>query len=390
MKIAIVGAGLSGLTAALALHKYGQKNIQVFERASEPSEAGAGIQLAPNAVRLLHMLGLSGEIAKIAHCSDYGELRRARDNRRLATLPYSGYFRKRYGVPAYHLLRSDLHRLLVDAVRHAQIRLNTGKTLLESRHQGQGVELSFADGSVHEADLVIAADGVGSVLSEQIFPGHSPRYSGAACWRGLINQVDSGVDRVTVWVDQDRHLVAYPVGHSSQVNLVATIKKPQWDDQERVVASSREDWTSAFEGCCPEVLSLIEQAPESRLWGLFEQRDLPAWYHGCQVLIGDAAHAMLPNLAQGAAQGMEDGFMLAQLLAGARSVCDIEAGLASFYEKRRERVKRVQEGARWNLAFFHQPRGVATALRDGLMRLGGPLTTGIIARKYHWLYSRSG
>jgi salicylate hydroxylase len=99
---------------------------------------------------------------------------------------------------------------------------------------------------------------------------------------------------------------------------------------------------------------------------------------------------MLPNLAQGAAQGMEDGFMLAQLLTGARSVSDIEAGLASFYEKRRERVKRVQEGARWNLAFFHQPGGAATALRDGLMRLGGPLTTGIIARKYHWLYSRSG
>lgn len=392
MKIAIVGAGISGFTAALTLYEQGQKDIQIYERAAELAEIGAGIQLAPNAVRLLHQLGLADSLGQVAHCSAFGELRRAEDNQLLAALPYSDYFQRHHGLPALQLMRTDLHQLLLNAVEHRQIKIQLNKTLLKSVQTDRTVQLGFTDGSEATVDLVIGADGVGSVLTRQLFPQHPPEYSGFACWRALIDQ--SKIDRepvncVIVWAAQDRHMVAYPVGRSSQLNLVATVRKGQWPHSGRVVPSAKEDWIASFEGCCENVTALIEQAPTSDLWGFFEQRNLPCWHKGHQVLIGDAAHAMLPNLAQGAAQGMEDAMVLAQFLAGVERPDDIQAALARFYEKRHSRVKRVQDGARWNLNFFHQQAGPLTAFRDSLMRLAGPLTTGLIGRKYHWLYSRS-
>ncbi|MEQ8953934.1 MAG: FAD-dependent monooxygenase [Gammaproteobacteria bacterium] len=174
-----------------------------------------------------------------------------------------------------------------------------------------------------------------------------------------------------------------------QLNLVATIRQEHWQYSGRVAPSDKAAWIKAFEGSCENVSALVDRAPASDLWGLFEQKSLPCWHRGRQVLIGDAAHAMLPNLAQGAAQGMEDGVVLAQLLAAAGHPSGIEMALSSFYKQRNSRVKKVQDGARWNLGFFHQQKSPLTAFRDNLMRLGGPLTTKLIGRKYHWLYCRS-
>ena len=392
MKIAIAGAGISGLTAALALFEKGEKEIQLFERATELGEVGAGIQLAPNAVRLLHQLGLGDSLAKIAHSTGKGELRRAGDNQLLANLPSSEYFLKHYGLPAYQVLRADLHALLLNALEDRQIEIQLGKELAETKQFDHQVQLVFADGSKTDADLLIGADGVGSTLSAQLFPGQPPLYAGVACWRSLLDQEKTGltpVDKITVWTGEGRHLVVYPAGRSALLNLVAVIKQDHWEYPHRVAPSSKNQWLNAFDGCCEQVAALIEHAPESDLWGLFEQKSLPRWHKGNQVLIGDAAHAMLPNLAQGAAQGMEDAVLLAEILSGVTESAEIESALAKFYLRRRERVSKVQKGARWNLDFFHQSGSPKTTLRDGLMRIGGSLTTSMIARKYHWLYSTS-
>ena len=317
MKIAIAGAGISGLTAALALHEKGEKEIQLYERAARLGEIGAGIQLAPNAVRLLHQLGLGDSLVKIAHSTGEGELRRAGDNQLLANLPSSEYFLKHYGLPAYQVLRTDLHALLLNALEDRQIEIQLDKELVETQQNNCEVQLGFADGTKTNADILIGADGVGSKLSAQMFPGQPPLYAGVACWRALLDQEKSGlapIEKVTVWINEGRHLVAYPVGHSSLLNLVAVIKKDHWEYPHRVAPSSKAHWFKSFDGCCEQVATLIEHAPESDLWGFFEQRGLPAWHKGNQVLIGDAAHAMLPNLAQGAAQSMEDAMVLAEIL----------------------------------------------------------------------------
>ena len=392
MKIAIAGAGISGLTAALALHEKGEKEIQLYERAARLGEIGAGIQLAPNAVRLLHQLGLGDSLVKIAHSTGEGELRRAGDNQLLANLPSSEYFLKHYGLPAYQVLRTDLHALLLNALEDRQIEIQLDKELVETQQNNCEVQLGFADGTKTNADILIGADGVGSKLSAQMFPEQPPLYAGVACWRALLDGEKTGlppVEKLTVWADGGRHLVAYPVGRSSLLNLVAVIKKDHWKYPHRVAPSSKGQWLKSFEGCCEQVSALIEHAPESDLWGFFEQRGLPAWHKGNQVLIGDAAHAMLPNLAQGAAQSMEDAMVLAEILSEVNESAEIEVALTKFYLRRRDRVSRVQKGARWNLDFFHQSGSLKTALRDGLMRVGGPLTTSMIARKYHWLYSTS-
>lgn len=392
MKIAIVGAGISGLTAALALYEQGLRDVQVYERAAKLTEVGAGIQLAPNAVRLLYQLGLASPLERVAQCTAFGELRRESDNRALATLPYADYFQRHYGLPAYQLLRTELHELLLTAVRERQIDIHLDKELLVSRQSDQKVKMFFSDGSEQVADLLVGADGVGSVLATQMFPEHPPRYSGFACWRALIDQKNTDlepVNQVTVWAGPDRHLVAYPVGQSMQLNLVATIRQEQWQYSGRVAPSGKESWIKAFEGCCENVSTLIDRAPASDLWGFFEQKSLSCWHSEHQVLIGDAAHAMLPNLAQGAAQGMEDGVVLAELLAEAGHPSGIEMALSNFYKQRNSRVKKVQDDARWNLDFFHQQKSPLTAFRDNLMRLGGPLTTELIGKKYHWLYCRS-
>lgn len=392
MKIAIVGAGISGLTAALALYEQGLKDVQIYERAAKLTEMGAGIQLAPNAVRLLYQLGLASRLESVAQRAAFGELRRAIDNRVLAVLPYADYFQRHYGLPCFQLLRTELHELLLAAVQERQIAVHLDRELLETRQPDQKVKAFFSDGSEQTVDLLIGADGVSSALAAQIFPGQPPRYSGFACWRALIDQKNTGsqpVNQVTVWAAQDRHLVAYPAGPAKQLNLVATIRHEQWQYSGRVAPSEKEAWLRAFDGCCEDVFALIECAPPSDLWGFFEQKNLPCWHKGHQVLIGDAAHAMLPNLAQGAAQGMEDGVVLARLLAEAPYPSGIESTLTSFYRQRRSRIKKVQDGARWNLNFFHRQKSPLTAFRDNLMRLGGPLTTELIGRKYHWLYSRS-
>jgi len=392
MKIAIAGAGISGLTAALALVERGAKEIFLFERATELGEIGAGIQLAPNAVRLLHQLGFGDSLAEIAHSKGIAELRRAGDNQLLVNLPSSEYFFKHYGYPAYQVLRADLHALLLNALKVRQVEIQLGKELIETQQSDYQVQLGFADGSKTDADILIGADGLGSMLSAQLFPEQPPTYTGAACWRALLDQEKAGltpIEKMSVWTGEGRHLVAYPVGRSALLNLVAVIRKDHWEYPHRVAPSSKNQWLNAFDGCCEQVAALIEHAPESDLWGLFEQKSLPRWHKGNQVLIGDAAHAMLPNLAQGAAQGMEDAVLLAEILSGVTESAEIESALVKFYLRRRERVSKVQKGARWNLDFFHQSGSPKTTLRDGLMRIGGSLTTSMIARKYHWLYSTS-
>lgn len=388
-KIAIVGAGISGLTTAIALYRKGFRNIQVFEQARQLGEVGAGIQLGPNAVRELNKLGFEKQLAAIADSCQQGAMYRAEDNCKLADLPYGNYFLKKYGVPGYQVLRTHIHSLLVEEVSQLGVPIYTSKTLQGIEQHSNSVSLQFSDGGVEQADLVIAADGVGSHVAEHFFPDFPIHYSGQACWRALVDRQTLGADwsdAVRVWVDSGRHMVAYPVAQSSKLNLVAIVDHPHWDSEQRVIDSSAEAWLQRFEGCSPELLRIIGKAQTSKFWGLFERSFLPTWHKGNTALIGDAAHPMLPSLAQGAAQGIEDACCLGDLLAQANSDSDIESVFAKFHALRHRRVERVQKTARWNLEYFHQPPNLRRSLRHLGMRVGGAFTAGLIARNYHWLY----
>lgn len=399
--IAIIGAGISGLSAALALSQKGFTRIELFERADRLEEVGAGIQLGPNAVRALRNLGVGEPLGKCADNSAWGYLREGESNRLLSRLPLSEYSEKQYALPSYQVLRSDLHSILLDQVTEAGVTVTTGKKVvrINSNDPGIAAELHFDTGGIRQADLVIGADGINSVLARQMYPDYPNYFSGVACWRTLIDNQDSDAARIhsmSVWVGEGKHLIAYPVANSTRVNLVGVVARQSWEFPEQVQGSTTEDWLRAYEGWAPDALRLIAKAQAPRFWGLFERPVLPAWSKANCVLIGDAAHPMLPSLAQGAAQGIEDAIVLAELLAEALEEAMTEPSskfktapeqvLGQLYRRRHERVERVQASARWNLDYFHQPKGFYRLCRNLAMQLAGPIGTELIARRYHWLY----
>ena len=389
INIAIVGAGITGLTAALALSKKGFSQVRVFERAEVLSEAGAGIQLGPNAVRELGKLGLAETLEAVSDSCQWGELRQGSDNRFLAKLPFSEHSKRAYGAPCYQILRTDLQHLLHQQVLAAGVTIEVGRQLTSCQQKPYSTELYFADGRTEVVDLMIAADGIDSVVTRQWFPDSPLSYAGLACWRTLIDSQilpGQGWQRVRLWIGEGRHLISYPVANSSKLNIVALKSLPHWSGSSRIQASHVNDWLAAFEGFCPEVMDMIAQVEQTSLWGLFERPHLPSWHSGHAVLLGDAAHPMLPSLAQAAAQGIEDAACLAELLSRLQTPVEIEDCLARFYSTRIRRVQAVQSSARWNLNYFHQQNGVLSSVRNLLMRAGGPLTTKIIASRYHWLY----
>ena len=399
LKIAVIGAGIAGLSTALALSRRGFKNVTIFERAEQLTEVGAGIQLGPNAVRVLTELGLQDCLAHRSNAAAHGLMMDGKTAKVLAKLPFSQYSESVYGVPSYQILRADLHRILLDEVTAAGISIHVGKECIRAVDDLEGVQLEFADGDVYKAELLIAADGIRSQITDQIYPDYPIYFSGYVCWRGLIDRTElpesiaeDWFNAVSLWTGSDKHLVTYPVARSQKLNLVALAARERWDYPAPVQASSARDWCRAFDGWAPEVLSVIARAKEAQLWGLYERPALPGWSNNRCVLVGDAAHPMLPSLAQGAAQGIEDALCLADLLApapahaSAQGNIDLAAVGYQFYQQRYKRVERVQSSARWNINYFHRPEGPLRSIRNTAMRVAGPITTSLIARRYHWLY----
>ena len=399
LTIAIIGAGISGLSTALALSRNGFKNLEIFERTEQLKEVGAGIQLGPNAVRALAGLGLQGRLARCSNAAAHGLMRDGKTAKVLARLPFSQYSESVYGVPSYQILRADLHGLLLDEVRVAGIAVHCNKECVKAFDDSGTLQLEFADGNKHQAELLIAADGIRSLITDQMYPEYPVHFSGYVCWRALIDQADlpnniaeDWFNAVSVWTGTGKHLVTYPVARSQKLNLVALAARERWDYPAPVQASSAREWCRAFDGWAPEVLSVIARAKEVQLWGLYERPALPGWSNNRCVLVGDAAHPMLPSLAQGAAQGIEDALCLADLLASAPAHVsasgniDLAAVGYQFYQQRYKRVERVQSSARWNINYFHRPEGPLRSIRNTAMRVAGPITTRLIARRYHWLY----
>lgn len=395
------------MSTALALSRKGFTHIEIFERAPAIAEVGAGIQLGPNAVRALGLLGLTSNLEKFSDSAACGYMYEGETDRVLAKLPFSDYALQKYGVPSYQLMRSDLHSLLLSEVLKTSVEFQTGKELVTTCLKGDEVELCFTTVQGEEehstADLVVAADGIGSVIANQHYPDYPVSYSGFACWRALVQRdcLDnkwSGsrlnpklLNSVSVWAGSDKHMVAYPVANSSMLNLVALTAFKDWNSPLRVQKSNKADWLKDYSDWAPDILSIIDKVEDTQLWGLFTRSVLPHWYKDRCLLIGDAAHPMLPSLAQGAAQGIEDAVMLADILSRelpsrSQNKTGLDDLCNEFYKLRHARVERVQRSARWNMNYFHHPKGVYRSIRNTTMRAAGSITTGLIGSRYHWLY----
>jgi len=387
----IAGAGIAGLAAALALRKAGYEAI-VFERRDALAEFGAGLQITPNASRVLERLGALELVEALAFEPRAIVIRRGGDDAVLARLPIADA-RRRWGAPYLVIHRADLQRALADAC-YAQpgVELRLGFAVAGASDGADGVTLGLKRGllSVQErGDLAIGADGLRSKLRERLGFGlaDKPEFSGRVAFRATIPASELPptyvLPEVNLKLGARAHLVHYPLRGGSIVNFVASIEaggrdKPNedpWDNEADLDALRR-----AFASWSRETRSLIERAPSWRAWPLNGRAPIDAFAAGRIALVGDAAHPMVPFLAQGAGQAIEDAGALGRHLTGA---ADIPAALAAYSRERAPRAGRVQRDALAQAKIYHMSGPMALA-RDLTMRALGPER--LLAR-YDWIYS---
>jgi salicylate hydroxylase len=372
LRIAIIGAGIGGLTLAIALRQRGVA-AELFEQAPELSEIGAAVALSANSSRELRRLGVLDAIA--AYSTEPTELiyRDWLHGRRLAAHPmrHGLQYQNRFGAPFYGIHRADLQRVLGSALGGAGLHL--GHRLVKLVDQGDAIGLAFDQGRFAQADLVIGADGIRSVVRRFVTGGEDAVYSRTSAFRGIVPaaRLPSLPDpqALQFWMGPNAHLLHYPIGGGGDtVNFVAVIEGPAvWPHADKWLSEVEPgEALTAFKGWHRAVSEMVGSVEHKVRWGLFMMRPLLHWFRGRAVLLGDAAHAMLPHHGQGANTSIEDAITLAELLAGASSG-GLEAVLGHYQAMRRARTRKIQRSSQATNDLLHLPDGPVLAERDRRM-----------------------
>jgi 2-polyprenyl-6-methoxyphenol hydroxylase-like FAD-dependent oxidoreductase len=383
MQAIVVGAGIGGLTAALTLRRAGIE-VRVFEQAPALSEVGAGIQVSPNATRILHRLGLEQPLREVGVRPLAAVFQRYDDGRVLVRHPLGDQCEKTFGAPYYHLHRADLLEVLGAAVPKEFVHLNhrcVGLVQYPDR-----VEVNFQNGSAADADVVIGADGIHSAVRSAVFGPESPRFSGDMAYRGLVPAERLAHLKLELtassWWGPHRHFVHYFVGRGARyVNFVGIVPAGEWRLESWTAKGEVKDALAEFAGFHPLVSEIISGVDAINRWAMYDRHALPRWTDGRVTLMGDAAHAMLPYMAQGAVQSIEDAVILARCLEDA-DAAGVNAALLRYEELRKPRATRCQEGSRSNRDFYHMPDGENQVHRDANLATFATLPSG----RAEWLY----
>jgi salicylate hydroxylase len=370
--VVIIGAGVGGLTLALLLRQRGIA-AEVLEQSAELREVGAAVGLAANGTRVLGHLGLGEDLARISTEPTRLIHRDGRDGRSIAVTGDSHRYRERFGAPFFGLHRVALQRLLAGAFGPEHLHLDCRAEALTETRAGLRVRCS-SGGRAFEAGVVVGADGVHSVVRKWVVRnwvtgGDEPVYSGTSGFRGLVpaerlpSLPDPGA--LQFWMGPGAHLLHYPIHGGSVINFLAVIDGPRrWTAPAWMETAEPGAHLEAFAGWHPAVTEMLAAVPQSPRWGLFARRPLARWSRGPAVLLGDAAHAMLPHQGQGANQTIEDAAVLAAELDAA---ADVPAALRRYELRRRVRTRQVQLMSWAASAALHLPDGPAARRRDAAL-----------------------
>ena len=384
-RIAIIGGGIGGLAAALALERRGAETL-VYEQSPTLSEIGAGLNLTPNAVKALRALGLENEVGAVASTSDFLNIRDWKSGRYISRTQ-RGDFSRKYGAPNWTVHRADLLEVLAGALQTTKVHYGVRCTAIEAGDRVAAAR--FADGSTVEADVVIGADGIHSAVRTSLFGADTPRFTGCICWRGMapMEAVPDEIDATNgaLWMGPHGHVVHYPVRRGELLNIVAHFDSDAWTEESWTRECDVAEVIATYARWHPALTRLYPLSERWYKWALYDRDPPPRWSRGRATLLGDSAHAMLPYLGTGAGMALEDACVLSAAIAQQRD--DPGAALLTYERLRVPRARAAVLGARQRARENHLAspwgrlaRNLKFALRE---RFGGADNT---AFQVGWLY----
>ena len=355
--IAIVGGGIGGLAAALALVRRGIE-VAVYEQADELRELGAGVQISANGTRVLDALGLREALEKVQVEPAGKALRLWNTGQSWKVFDLGAESVRRFGSPYITIHRGDLHSVIAQALKRAKPdAIHLGHRCVSVTQTSDRVELSFANGKTVQARLVIGADGLHSVLRATLFGAPKPQFCGIIAWRGIvpIERVPPGIawQLTTNWIGPGGHSVQYPLRAGKLLNVVGLRERADWTVEGWNVRGTTEEMLGDFVGWHADLLTLFRAIDQPYKWALALRPIMDTWSKGRCTLLGDAAHSMVPFLAQGATMALEDGLVLARAIE--KYPDDHATAFARYEGARRDRANRAVAGSTAMIKQFHNP-----------------------------------
>lgn len=356
-RIVIIGGGVGGLAAAVALRQRGFE-VKIYERSNKLEEVGAGLQVGPNAVKVLYALGLNEALHRNAFEPINMVSIKWDDASLRHRVPLKAIATERYGAPYMTAHRAHIHGMLREALPDDAITLDA--TCVGALTRGDTAAARFADGREVEADAVIGADGIRSAIRAQLFGADRPRFTEMMCWRCMVpidhvptrfgpgGSVELARGEYFGWLGPNGHVICYPIGRGEMLNMFCGHVTDQWVEESWSVPSTRDELLAAYEGWNEALLGIFRHVEYVFKWGIHDRDPVPEWTKGRVTLLGDAAHPTMPTLAQGGNMAIEDGYVLARRLAHHDD--DIDAALRAYVAERQPRTARVTLQSRQQFA----------------------------------------
>jgi salicylate hydroxylase len=387
MKILISGGGIGGLTAALCFLHHGAE-VTVLEQAQELGDIGAGIQIPPNAMKVFAALGLDAALAETAFEPEAIEARMGLSGLELFHIPLAEHAVKRWGAPYLHIHRADYISVLAKALRdESPDGLHLGAEIIGYTQTEDAVEVQLADGRRITGDALIGADGIHSPVREQMLGAEKPIFTGNVAWRAVVPMAALGADgprpTACAWMGPGKHCVTYRLRRGTLANFVGVVERDDWTTESWTERGTREAALVDFADWHPTITRMLGEADTLYRWALFDRAPLPQWVDGRVGLLGDAAHPMLPFMAQGAAMAVEDAWVVAREVTQKPSPA---RGLEAYQHLRQTRTGRVQVGSRANAKTFHKRTWAGQLATYGPMWLAGKFAPMAVHKRQDPLY----
>lgn len=387
-KIVIAGAGIGGLCAALALAKRGF-DVAVYEQSSQLGEVGAGLQLSPNAMHVLHAIGIANQVTAKAFRPQSAVMRHYQSGKTYFTVPLGDFATQKYAADYLHIHRADLHAALNEACIGLNVPIHLGQAVQSYQQTAQNLTILFENGEELSADLLIGADGIKSNVRSCMLGQTPAQFTGQVAWRGVVaaNKLPQGLikPKANLWVGPGKHFVSYYLRGGDLVNFVAVQERSDWQKESWNEPGDISELQATFAGWHPEVTELLAATESCFLWALFDRQPLTQWTDQNVALLGDACHPMLPFLAQGAAMAIEDSYALAYCLANEN---DTPTALKAYQDIRFTRTRDIQLNARKNASLYHMSSPIdkaKLAVLSGLSSIG--LSDKVAANKLDSIYA---